>query len=61
MLGKMHTLNITVKHSGVLLVCLILRETIYAKTGKEKKNKYIDEDYIMKYVDTIMDGYLPKE
>ena len=48
------------KYSVVLLICLILWEMIYEKIGKENV-KYIDEDYIMKYVDTIMDDYLPKE
>ena len=32
---------------------------IYEKIGKENI-KYIDEDDIMKYVDNIMNGYLPK-
>ena len=33
---------------------------IYSRIGKENI-KYIDEDDIMKYVDTIMEEYLPKK
>ena len=47
------------KYSVVLLICLILWEMIYLKIGKENI-KYIDEDYIMKFVDNIMNEYLPE-
>ena len=48
------------KHSVVLLICLILWEMIYSKIGKANI-KYIDEDEIMKYVDDVMEDYLPKK
>ena len=48
------------KHSVVLLICLILWEMIYSRIGKENI-KYIDEEEIGKYVDNIMEDYLPKK
>ena len=48
------------KYSAVLLICLILWEMIYSRIGKENI-KYIDEQDIGKYVDTIMEEYLPKK
>ena len=46
------------KYSVVLLIILIIWEMIYYKIGKEHY-KYIDENDIMKYVDNIMEEYLP--
>ena len=46
------------KYSVVLLICLILWEMNYARIGKGNI-KYIDENDIMKYVDTIIEEYLP--
>ena len=47
------------KYSVVLLICLVLWEMVYLKIGKEHM-KYIDEDDIMKYVEPVMEEYLPK-
>ena len=56
----MHIFNITAKkHSVVLLISLTLWEMVYLKIGKENI-KYIDEDDIGKYVDNIMNEYLPE-
>lgn len=48
------------KNSVVLLISLILWEKIYSKIGKENA-KYIDEDDIVKYLDTDMEDYLLKK
>ena len=48
------------KHSVVLLVRLILWEMIYSKIGKDNV-KYIDKSDIMKYVDNVLEDYLPKK
>ena len=58
---RLNILNIMVKkHSVVLLICLILWEMICSRIGKENI-KYIDEEEIGKYVDNIMEDYLPKK
>ena len=42
------------EYSVVLLICLIVWDMVYLRIGQENI-KYINEDDIMKYVDTIME------